>query len=122
MMHEIMKKLMKEHNGDTEFEVVTQKIRNLLMNGTTSLSLSLTGENERLLLILTGCWSGGALDPANAYLNGISFSACQHFQISNDKGNVLINRVHDLCTPPRRNKVLKVLKSKVEFRMKAWSF
>jgi len=123
IMHETMKKLMEkrnksnnggQHNHDTDFEVITHQIQSLLMNGTTMISLSSNKENEKRLLILTGFWSGGAVDPSDVNLNGISFSACQHFKISNEG---LLNRVYDFPSPYP----LAVSESTAEFRMKVWS-
>jgi len=126
IMHELVKELLEKKRKskqlreklEIDFKVITQEIRNLLMNGTIKLSLSpnKNKENEKLILLLTGFWSGGAHAVDDVNLNGISVSASQHFQISYLDGKSVINSVHDF--KPRSPIETKVkLQSNPEFRM-----
>jgi len=124
MMHNILK-LMQQINKTKQghfviySEDLTQQIRNLLTNGTITLSLPQIKESQRLLLILTGSWSGGAFDPRDVNLYGISASASQHFIISYSEGKRVISKVYE--NPTLLPKKKENLESSAEFRMLARS-
>jgi len=72
---------------------LTRRIRNLIMQGTTIFTLA-ASEDNLLLLVAKGKWSGGAFLPTNKIHKAISHTATQHYELSfsQDKNEVMIER------------------------------
>jgi len=60
---------------------LTRIIRNIIIKGTTMFTV-VPYEDELLLLVANGRWSGGAFVPGDQNLKGISHLAIQHYDLS----------------------------------------